>query len=1127
MPQIVSPHHTEPKSARNRVTASAIIITNPASVNFVKKVVETLLNHTSESGRATVSVHLADPNPKTPMNSAASSPGLKYYHAPTRLLALLAHLAGLSMALPAFAQETSGSDDIVEFSPFEVSASSDNGYVATETLSGTRLRTLLSETPASISEITAELMDDIGATDMESIAQFLPSTEVYTTLGTDIFGDSTKAGDNFSVRGLRTNTRMRNFFRTESFGDRYITERVSFARGPNAILFGIGDPSGSVQIGTNRAAFGPSRGSAVLQFDNLNSIRSELHQNFHLIKNRFSVRFDGLLDRKNGFRDPTHDDKDGVYVAATWRPFKKSNSTTIRANYEYGTIDRVAARPWAPFNKFSTWVDQGTPLYDNIASAPTSTGLALLNNNYFINIRGQDSVELLRATRRTTGTAPNRYYGAARSTGVFINGQESDINVASSITADFVAINPLDTLLNHFGGDQTKVDAYLASLGANRKYLDSWAGQTLVVPRETFFSGGVDNYTQRFDGFSTFIEHQFSRDLFLEIAGNWERSKTQGLNMLRSTDYAIYYDPNLYLPQTTASTPVPAATAVAQPNPFVGMPYVEQAAFPVWNDNNIRSSEYRATLSYNLDLTKKSSLLRFLGRHRLTAFYNYYDRTSESVQLRGAITRWNGLSSATGATGIRAATWASHSRYYLMPGENPYFPDDGFPLVGDPAMVAGDWYNFQGNYLRGKIASTSFSDHATLLNNRLILTAGMRRDRRKQDRSDAIYYDSTNFDDSIGNYLGELNLEATYQNITNRDDRVWNNKSRGAVLRIFKEKKGPIDYLNVFYNTSNNVSGDDNVYNIDWQPITPNSGSGMDKGIKFSLFGNRLQGSITRFETIQENAATNNNSITGRGAFLSSNIHDLIAQVLPNDPIIDREASSPATTWVNTYDSATKGMELEVTYNPTKNLRLRLTYSEQSNKYTNFGTDIASFYAYYRPILAKYVDDVNALGGAATPEQLATATSITTALPLWDDDLAQKLALNSGKNHGVPADQASLLVNYTFPAKGFLKGFTIGGSAVYRGRVTLGYETYADGSINEANAFVSDTSVRADLRLGYTIRLNRNFTLRTQLLVRNVLNNTDDLLQKAQWDRTTSSFVVQRNVMVEPRSYNLTSTLSW
>jgi len=54
-------------------------------------------------------------------------------------------------------------EEIVVLSPFVVNSSKDVGYVATNTLAGSRLNTPLADTPASISGFTPEFLADIDA----------------------------------------------------------------------------------------------------------------------------------------------------------------------------------------------------------------------------------------------------------------------------------------------------------------------------------------------------------------------------------------------------------------------------------------------------------------------------------------------------------------------------------------------------------------------------------------------------------------------------------------------------------------------------------------------------------------------------------------------------------------------------------------------------------------------------------------------------------------------------------------------------------------------------------------------------------------------------------------------------
>ncbi|MBC9868537.1 MAG: TonB-dependent receptor, partial [Opitutae bacterium] len=95
--------------------------------------------------------------------------------------------AMLSIALPlsfhAYAQEEEDEEEIFELSPFTIDATQDEGYLATTTLAGTRIRTSTRDIGASISIITEEFLEDTGATDAESLLYHVGNVDVGGVLG--------------------------------------------------------------------------------------------------------------------------------------------------------------------------------------------------------------------------------------------------------------------------------------------------------------------------------------------------------------------------------------------------------------------------------------------------------------------------------------------------------------------------------------------------------------------------------------------------------------------------------------------------------------------------------------------------------------------------------------------------------------------------------------------------------------------------------------------------------------------------------------------------------------------------------------------------------------------------------
>ncbi|MEO7598883.1 MAG: hypothetical protein ABIV50_08120, partial [Opitutus sp.] len=89
-----------------------------------------------------------------------------------RLCALLLWGALISSASAQTPSATANDAEPVRLSEFRVDASKDRGYVATNSISGTRLNTAIKDLPIPIEVITSEFIRDIGATDLKEALAF-------------------------------------------------------------------------------------------------------------------------------------------------------------------------------------------------------------------------------------------------------------------------------------------------------------------------------------------------------------------------------------------------------------------------------------------------------------------------------------------------------------------------------------------------------------------------------------------------------------------------------------------------------------------------------------------------------------------------------------------------------------------------------------------------------------------------------------------------------------------------------------------------------------------------------------------------------------------------------------------
>lgn len=194
-------------------------------------------------------------------------------------------------------------EDIIVMSAFSVDASQDQGYRATNSISGTSLNVAIQDLPMPIEVITAEFVDDLQATDFKealaytsgvSIAEFDESSGINSSGANEAYSAERSpssrggVGGNFSnainIRGYNVQFQNRMGFRVGGTVSEYgVTlggaldslnyERLEVVRGPSSLLYGIGVLSGIVNII-------PKRPLAERQFKTTVAVGSEGYQRF-------------------------------------------------------------------------------------------------------------------------------------------------------------------------------------------------------------------------------------------------------------------------------------------------------------------------------------------------------------------------------------------------------------------------------------------------------------------------------------------------------------------------------------------------------------------------------------------------------------------------------------------------------------------------------------------------------------------------------------------------------------------------------------------------------------------------------------------------------------------------------
>ncbi|MCB1124019.1 MAG: TonB-dependent receptor plug domain-containing protein, partial [Verrucomicrobiae bacterium] len=297
--------------------------------------------------------------------------------------------------LPFGAQAQEDEEEVFELSAFEVEASEDEGYMATTTLAGSRVRSNLRDIGASIAIVTEEFMQDTGATDGQSLLQFVGNVEVGGVLGNFSDVNTDNASTNATrinpqssqrVRGLVSATLTRDYFQTNIPFDGYNTSRVTVNRGPNSILFGLGSPGGVINNTTNRAQIGSEFGELSVRVTHTGGHRETLDVNKTLIEDRLAIRVSVLNENIQYRQEPAFEDDQRFYIA--WDSVLLENEgsdflgkTRFRGSFEHGDIYSNPPDVVPPVDRFSSWWNGiGDQAYLNQLLSVPGVDLTDINN---------------------------------------------------------------------------------------------------------------------------------------------------------------------------------------------------------------------------------------------------------------------------------------------------------------------------------------------------------------------------------------------------------------------------------------------------------------------------------------------------------------------------------------------------------------------------------------------------------------------------------------------------------------------------------------------------------------------------------------------------------------------------
>ncbi|MBI5693770.1 MAG: hypothetical protein HZC55_27160 [Verrucomicrobia bacterium] len=574
-------------------------------------------------------------------------------------LSLVLAPAALTQTLPTAAVTGSAAPagEILELSPFQVTAEAFKGYYASQTLAGSRLKMNVDEIASSVQILTPEFMQDVGATNLNELFLFTTSTEASGINGnfSDFNVGTTSTGDQSSrvnpqgsqrVRGIAGADLTRNYFLTAIPSDRYNTELTEINRGANAILFGLGSPAGIVNTQLAAAKFKDAHQVRV-EADSAGTFRAEVDLNRVLIPKKLAVRFASVRDDTRYYQEPAFDNDHRQFGAVTLRPWQGG---TVRGFVESG--GRHANRPNTipPASTIASWlanqplmvqrmravisatpganltVPDNYPLiyspiaqswrptgtsnaYLTTASIPNDMKLAILRNAVIYHDNNATNPRILFHPNMSRQIAAVYQPGSVHPGGAVGGGGAIESNI-TAIANPLLAMNP---------------DGVGAAPAYN--YLvpeQPWRTNPVQIPVSLTNLAMFDFTRRMLSGDASFQNDKWTHhNVVFEQTALRERI---GLE--------VAYDQQMY--RRSAYVPFQNFSGIfvdlmqdylGQPNPNLGRPFVmDRVGMGTVQDER---ESFRATAFAKLDPARQwpdSRIARWLGRHTLTGIFSTYDQ---------------------------------------------------------------------------------------------------------------------------------------------------------------------------------------------------------------------------------------------------------------------------------------------------------------------------------------------------------------------------------------------------------------------------------------------------------------------------------------------------------------------
>lgn len=1042
-------------------------------------------------------------------------------------------------------------EDVYQLNPFTVQDDETVGYLATTTLAGTRIKSNLKDLAAAISIYTEEFIEDTASTDITDLLVYAVGVEVDGMNGNFTAATGTGAFDTFDftalnlqrqtstrVRGLANADRTRNYFGSIIPLDSYNVGRVVVNRGANNILFGLGSPAGIINQNLAQP-LSVAKNRLRIRTDEFGSIRGSFDVNRVLVEDKVNFRLMGLHSDQRYQQDPAYTKNQRIYGAVD---FHLTESTVLKINAEVGDLISAPTVNAPPRDRFTNWwkPDVGQPTlplgldfrdrdFLKIDGTPIVSGTAqigMIENS--VPILGMRPIWNRPLPQANLNLAP---YDALRA-----NRQRNFRPMFTTLNAESRRIRLRPTRPGAPGA--TIEDAFVQSPQIHDRSVFDYRNDNLPG-RNSLRWNDIEAYNFSFqqtffDGNAgielSYDSQQFDSGRFNLLGGNWRSTISMDINE-GYPDGAP--NPNLgraFLSGFPAFTENEERRESERALIYFNFDAEEHwGGFGKWLGQHtltgLHEKSVRRTLTYHgPGFALEPAYGEAVGIVATQNRYNGQLKLGFGQYLVGDIDNFIGTTSPAGANLRKPSDTFEYPTSFTMVNISPV--DRSF-VRKEYAVL--NWRDNKEEFISSsgldsiEVESLVFALQSKFFADRLVTTMGWRKDKDNRWVADSL--NGTEFRNALGTHdLSGLVLD---------DDDLFPGEgdetfSWGAVYHVpdaLLGKDSGLD-LSFYYNSSENFNPNVTVRT----PIAerfgeafpaPN-GESMDYGTTLGLFDGRLVVKAGWFETSE-----NSSLYGGLGgpygwyfAVLPSRIYqynslaDIEAAGFDDALPIEGVQTAYNYRWISDPDdpgfltletggeasgsigdvahTVSTGFELELIYNPNRNLRLFMNVAKQKAIRTGIaetgGPEMERLFALWNKpeILNLWVVD---------PES-ATQVVGTTAEFRVRQQIANMRSLrteNGRKSSALRDWRANMGGNYSFD-----NGWGFGGAMRWQDKPTIGYSIIDHPELGPIRNIDSPVYGASDTKVDMWIRHRRtifddkvNWTL--QLNIRNLLDK-DDLI---------------------------------